>query len=221
MYRVFKNLISEADCQTLRAIAATGEFVGGDATVKGDLRSVKQNQEFAGNRQEVDRIFRNAVAGCQELQDFVMAKRAKPPILSRYAKGMTYGRHLDTPLLFAGNMTVRSDMSMTVFINPPESYDGGELTMETDFGVHQVKLPAGDAVVYDTQTYHWVAEVTRGERLGLITWFQSLVVDPAKRRTLFELRQAFNDIAPKQPEAESTRQLQKVLNNLTRLWAEP
>ncbi len=221
MYRVFRNLISEADCRILREVAAAGEFVGGDATVKGDLRSVKQNQEFAGNRQEVDRIFRNAVAGCQELQDFVMAKRAKPPILSRYSKGMTYGRHLDTPLLFAGNMTVRSDMSMTVFINPPETYDGGELTMETEYGIHQVKLPAGDAVVYDTQSYHWVAEVTRGERLGLVTWFQSLVVDPVQRRTLFDLRQAFNDIAPKQPNAESTRQLQKVLNNLTRLWAEP
>ena len=204
MFRVFKNLISEADCQTLRKLAATGEFQGGEKTVGGDLRSVKQNQEFAGNRQELDRIFRNAVGGCQELQDFVMAKAAKPPILSRYVPGMHYGRHLDTPLLFTGNMTVRSDISMTVFINPPETYDGGELTMETDFVLHKVKLPAGDAVVYDTQSYHWVSEVTRGERLGLVTWFQSLVADPAQRRTLFELRQ-----------------LQKVLNNLTRLWAEP
>jgi PKHD-type hydroxylase len=221
MFRIFRNLISEADCAVLRKIAASGEFVTGDKTVGGDLRSVKQNQEFAGNRQEVDRIFRTAVGGCQELQDFVMAKAAKPPILSRYVKGMTYGRHLDTPLLLAGNMTVRSDMSMTVFINPPESYDGGELSLETDYGLHQVKLPAGDAVVYDTENYHWVAEVTRGERLGLVTWFQSLVTDPVQRRTLFDLRQAFNEIAPTQPDADSTRLLQKVLNNLTRLWAEP
>jgi PKHD-type hydroxylase len=221
MFRVFKNLISEADCEALRKVAASGQFVTGDKTVGGDLRSVKQNQEFAGNRQEVDRIFRKAIAGSQELQDFVMAKAAKPPILSRYVKGMNYGRHLDTALLFAGNMTVRSDMSMTVFLNPPESYDGGELSLETDYGLHQVKLPAGDAVVYDTENYHWVAEVTRGERLGLVTWFQSLVTDPVQRRTLFDLRQVFNDIAPKQPDAESTRQLQKVLNNLTRLWAEP
>ena len=220
MFRVFEKLISQADCEMLRKIAATGEFQGGDTTVRGDLRSTKRNQEFSGQRQEIDQIFRNAIGNCRELQDFVMVKRAKPPILSSYVKGMTYGRHLDAPLLLAGNVSVRSDMSMTVFINPPESYDGGELTLETDFGLHRVKLPAGDAVVYDTQNYHWVSEVTRGERLGLVTWFQSLVVDPAKRRTLFDLRQAFNDIAPKQPEAESTRQLQKVINNLTRLWSE-
>jgi PKHD-type hydroxylase len=221
MFKVFEKFVSEADCEVLRKVAATGEFQGGESTVRGDLRSVKQNQEYSGNRQEVDRIFRNAIASCKDFQDFVMPRAAKPPILSRYSKGMTYGRHLDAPLMFANNMTVRSDMSMTVFINKPEAYDGGELTLETDYGIHQVKLPAGDAVVYDTQTYHWVAEVTRGERLGLVTWFQSLVNDPAQRRTLYELRQAFNDIAPNQPEAESTRKLQKVLNNLTRLWSQP
>ena len=221
MFRIFKNLISEEDCASLRKVAASGKFLGGDKTVKGDLQSVKRNQEYSGERQEVDRVFRKAVGNCRELQDFVMVKSAKPPILSRYVKGMNYGRHLDAPLLFAGNMTVRSDMSMTVFINPPESYDGGELTMETDYGLQRVKLPAGDAVVYDTQNYHWVSEVTRGERLGLVTWFQSLVADPQNRQLIFELRQAFNAIAAKQPEAESTRQLQKVLNNLTRLWSEP
>jgi PKHD-type hydroxylase len=110
---------------------------------------------------------------------------------------------------------------MTVFINPPEEYEGGELILETDFGNQEIKLPEGGAVVYDTQTYHWVAEVTRGERLGLVTWFHSLVSDPAKRRTLYDLRQAFNEIAPSQPKKKSTRRLQKVVNNLTRLWSEP
>ena len=215
---MFHNFLSQAACTRLREIAASGQFASGAQTVSGDLRSVKQNQEFSGQRQEVDRIFQEAVSNCREMQDFIMPQKVKPPILSRYTPGMTDGGHLDTPLLFASNTTVRSDLSMTAFINEPDSYDGGELTMETDFGLHQTKLAAGDAVVYDTQNYHWVTEVTRGERLALVTWFQSLVADPAERAILFELRSAFHDIAPKQPDAQSTRQLQQVLNLLTRRW---
>jgi PKHD-type hydroxylase len=221
MFKVFEKFLTRSECELLRKLAETGDFAGGQKTVQGDLRSVKQNQEYTGSRQEIDLIFGRALSRAQKLQDFVMPKAAKPPIFSRYKSGMTYGRHLDSPLMFVNNMTLRSDMSMTVFINPPEEYEGGELTLETDFGCQEIKLPAGDAVVYDTQTYHWVAEVTRGERLGLVTWFHSLVGDPAKRRTIYDLRQAFNEIAPNQPEEKATRRLQKVVNNLTRLWSDP
>jgi PKHD-type hydroxylase len=220
MYRTFANFLSVGDCKRLREIAAAGEFTTGDRTVKGDLRSVKQNQELASNNREVDDILHKAIAGCSEMRDFIIPRTMKPPILSRYVDGMNYGRHLDTPLLFAGQ-TIRSDMSMTVFLNPADTYDGGELVMETDYGEHQVKLPAGHAVVYDTQQYHWVAPVTRGERLALVTWFQSLVAEPSNRAILFELRLAFKEIAPRDPDAESTRRLQKVLNNLTRRWVQP
>jgi len=114
----------------------------------------------------------------------------------------------------------RSDVSMTLFLNPPDSYDGGELVVRTPFGDRQVKLAAGDAVVYPSSSVHRVAPVTRGERLVVLTWIQSYVRDAARRELLFELNRAREHLLATDPDEEPAKQVDRSYANLLRMWAE-
>jgi PKHD-type hydroxylase len=133
---------------------------------------------------------------------------------------MTYGDHVDDPIMGSASPRFRSDVSMTVFLTPPEAYDGGELTIRTAFGEHQVKLPAGDAVVYPSSSLHRVAEVTRGERVVALTWIQSYVRDPSRRELLYELNRAREILLRQAPEAEHTGLVDRSYANLLRMWGE-
>ena len=117
-------------------------------------------------------------------------------------------------------MRRRTDVSMTVFLNPPDAYDGGELVVRTTFGEKRVKLAAGDAIVYPSASVHHVAGVTRGERLVALTWIQSFVRDAARRELLFELDQAREHYLRTDPDAEATRYVDRSYANLLRMWAE-
>ena len=114
----------------------------------------------------------------------------------------------------------RSDVSCTVYLNGPDGYDGGELVINTTFGTREVKLPAGDAVLYPSSSLHHVAPVTRGERLVAVTWIQSMVRDAARRELLHELNQAREKLLVERPQAEETAQVDHAYVNLVRMWAE-
>jgi PKHD-type hydroxylase len=140
-------------------------------------------------------------------------------IFARYQPGMRYGDHVDDPIMGQGPR-FRSDVSMTVFLNGPESYDGGELVIRTPFGDQQVKLAAGHAVVYPSASVHRVAEVTRGERLVALTWIQSFVRDAAQRELLYELDQSRQQLLRSDPESEITKNIDRSYVNLLRMWAD-
>jgi PKHD-type hydroxylase len=142
------------------------------------------------------------------------------PFYARYTPGMTYGDHVDDPIMGTGNALYRTDIAITIFLNEPEDYDGGELTIRTPFGDQTVKLPAGDAVLYPASSLHQVAPVTRGERLVAVTWVQSLVRDPARRELLYGLNQAREKLLRTSPDAPETAQVNTAYVNLLRMWSD-
>jgi PKHD-type hydroxylase len=133
---------------------------------------------------------------------------------------MTYGNHVDDPIMGAPGQQYRSDVSTTVFLNAPEEYEGGELVINTSYGEQKVKLAAGSAVVYPSSSLHHVAEVTKGTRLVAVTWTQSLIRDPAKRELLYQLNQARESLLKSRPDDKETKNVDVAYVNLFRMWAE-
>jgi PKHD-type hydroxylase len=132
---------------------------------------------------------------------------------------MYYGAHADAAFLNLGNMIIRSDLSCTIFLNDPGSYDGGSLHIRLQDGDLRFKLQPGEAIVYPSDTFHEVEEVTSGERLVAITFIQSQVKDPFRRNLLFDLNEvaALEGLNMKQ---ENFSRLQLVQANLLRYWAD-
>ena len=133
---------------------------------------------------------------------------------------MAYGDHLDDPTMGAGGVMYRSDIAITVFLNAPAEYDGGELIIRTPGGDQAVKSAAGDAVLYPASSIHQVSPVTRGERLVAVTWVQSLVRDPARRELLFGLNAAREKLPQSAPGAPETEQVNAAYLNLIRMWSD-
>ena len=146
-----------------------------------------------------------------------------PPLFNSYAGGQAFGVHVDNAVrIQAGTgFRVRSDLSMTVFLEEPDAYDGGELTIETNFGVQSVKLPAGHAVLYPSSSLHRVEPVTRGRRVASFFWLQSMIRDDAARQILFDLDRSVQELGgPLGQEHGEVIRLTGVYHNLLRRWAE-
>jgi PKHD-type hydroxylase len=146
-----------------------------------------------------------------------------PPLFNRYGAGDAFGTHVDTAIRIrrGSDFRIRSDLSATLFLADPDSYDGGELVVQTQFGEQRVKLPAGQMVLYPASSLHHVAPVTRGVRVASFFWMQSMVRDTDARSMLFELDTAIQSVATRlgQGDAEIVR-LTGVYHNLLRRWAE-
>jgi len=198
-------------------------FVDGKLSAGQVAKRVKHNQEVDRRARELEQL-NNLVMG-KLVQHPVYRSGALPlrvaaPYYARYTPGMRYGDHVDDPVMGADGTLYRSDVSITVFISDPAEYDGGELVINTPFGEQQVKLPAGDAVMYPSSSLHRVAEVTRGERLVAVTWLQSLVRDPARRELLHELNSVRERMLANTPESEDAKLINKTYVNLVRMWGD-
>ena len=140
-----------------------------------------------------------------------------------YRNGGHYGTHSDAALmrLPEAGMTIRSDLSATLFLTEPEDYDGGELLAETPFGAQAVKLAAGDMVLYPSSSLHQVTPVTRGQRICAITWIQSAVADEQARALLYDLDCSIRALTPSRPQDDpDINRLIHVYHNLLRRWAQ-
>lgn len=216
------HLLTTDDVTTLRRVAAEGEFVDGAHTSPGlAAANVKRNEQLSPRsplHREVVQLVLRAFDRSETLRTAALPKIILPPILSRYRVGMGYGTHIDNPIRRVP-VPMRLDLSITVFLNEPDTYDGGELVIETPYGEKAIKLPAGDAVLYPTTMLHRVADISRGERLAVVTWIQSMVQDQSKRSLLYELAQLVQwagQVAPGSPQAN---QLGNVRANIVRMWA--
>jgi PKHD-type hydroxylase len=197
-------------------------FVDGRLTAGEAARSVKHNEELDRGSEIRDVLARALVGSLYRSERFraaVLPHRISTPLVARYQPGMAYGDHVDDPVMGEGDR-YRSDVSVTIFLTPPESYDGGELVIRTAFGEQRVKLGAGDAVIYPSSSLHRVAEVTRGERLVGLCWVQSLVRDPAQRELLFELGQARERLLANARGSEESDWVDRSYVNLLRMWSE-
>jgi PKHD-type hydroxylase len=208
----------------VRALLAEAPFVDGRLSAGGIARRVKRNLEVDRSAAELlerlNQLVMGALVRHPDYRAGALPLRVAAPYYARYTPGMTYGAHVDDPVMGGSDGLYRSDIAITIFLNAPEEYEGGELVVRTSFGEQRVKLPAGDGVLYPASSLHYVAEVTRGERLVAVTWVQSLVRDPAQRELLYELNRVRERLLAEQPEAENTARLNAVYVNLIRMWSE-
>ncbi len=217
------DLLQQAQLDKIDQTLAQAEFVDGKLTAGKAAQRVKNNQELKGEPRQMElliRILTSAMANNGTFRSALLPYRMADPIFARYQPGMTYGDHVDDPLMGLSGQRFRSDVSMTIFLREPETYEGGELVVRTTFGEKRVKLPAGSAVIYPSSSLHHVAEVTKGERLVALAWIQSYVRDPAQRELLYELDQAREHLLATAPDTESAGLVDKSYANLLRMWGD-
>ncbi len=215
------NLLNEAQIVKLKEILSSATFIDGKLNVGKVAKRVKENEEIQQEpeiMQRLQRIIMSSIAHNSEFRNAALPNRMADFIFARYQPGMHYGDHVDDPIMGGGKL--RTDISMTIFLNEPKEYEGGELTVTTPFGDQKVKLNAGDAVIYPSSSTHRVAEVTQGERLVALTWIQSFVKDSAKRDLLYELNLVRENLLENSPETDQSKIIDRSYVNLLRMWAD-
>lgn len=206
-----------------RSWLAGARFIDGRLTAGAAARRVKHNEELDPGAPDLERLNRVVMENLTRHPVYragALPLHAASPSYARYQPGMAYGDHLDDPIMGADGLMYRSDVAVTVFLNAPEDYDGGELVIRTSYGDQVVKLAAGDGVLYPAGSIHHVNPVTRGERIVALTWVQSLVRDPARRELLYGLNTAREKLLRSAPEAAETAQVNAAYLNLVRMWSE-
>lgn len=212
----------------MRAALRDASWTDGRETVGPQGASVKRNQQLPDSsplRHELGKVVTAALANSPLYFAAALPLRTLPPRFNRYQGGGTYGLHVDgavmTPAAPPGQAatTLRTDISCTLFLSDPEEYDGGELVVHDTYGAHEVKLPAGDLIVYPSSSLHTVEPVTRGARIGAFFWVQSMIRDDAQRRMLFEMDMAIQTLTRSGADASALLQLTGVYHNLLRRWA--
>jgi PKHD-type hydroxylase len=157
----------------VRELLARAEFQDGRLSAGAAAGRVKRNQELDPRARQVEELNGLVMGGLVRHPLYLagaLPHRVAVPFYARYRPGERYGDHVDDPVMGPPGARYRSDVSITVFLNEPQEYEGGELTIRTVFGERQVKLPAGDAVLYPSSSLHRVAQVSSGERLVAVTW---------------------------------------------------
>lgn len=215
------NVLDPATLADVLSLTQALEWGPGAATAGWHAREVKNNtQALAGP--VLDRA-RATITAALEKNEIVRAmalpRRFFPPLISKSGVGEGYGTHVDDAVI-GGSLGLRTDLSVTVFLSGPETYDGGELVVESPAGEDAAKLAAGDAVLYPSTTLHRVEPVTRGERLVAVTWIESRVRDTGSREILFDLDRARRAIFANEGKSAAFDLVTKSYSNLLRRWAE-
>ena len=195
--------------------------VDGRRTAGWAAREAKRNLQLDGGDAGVAALqaeLHRHLATHPLLRLYARPLRITPPLFNLYGPGMRYGRHVDDALM--GEPPIRTDLAFTVFLSPPESYDGGELVLEGVAGETPIKLGAGAVVVYAAGALHRVEEVTRGERFAAVGWIQSGVRDAAQREILFDLDRARRELHQREGDSEAFATLSRCSGALLRMWAE-
>lgn len=226
MLLTIESVLDAQELAAMRSELERATWVDGRATAGSLGVAVKSNQQLdaadplaagLGNR-VLARLGRNPL-----FVSAALPQRIFPPHFNRYAGGGHYGVHVDGSVMYhaALDRPLRSDVSATVFLAEPEDYDGGELCVETPFGVQEVKLAAGDMVLYPSSSLHEVKPVTRGARIAAFFWVQSLVRDAERRGLLFDLDQSVQRLTASLGGTDpEVLRLGGVYHNLMRQWAE-
>jgi len=208
-----------------RLDAAGDAWIDGRATAGHQGAPVKFNQQI-DERSQVARECQDIIASALERNPiFISAALPNilyPPMFNRYSEGMTFGLHVDGGVRIHPHIgrKVRTDLSATLFLSDPDSYDGGELQMEDTHGMQSVKLPAGDLVVYPASSVHRVTPITRGTRVGCFFWVQSLVRDAGDRALLFDMDNAIQRLNQSGADESARRTLIGNYHNLLRKWSD-
>ena len=219
MFLKIKNLLSAAEVGRLSELAAELRFVDGRVSnpanvTKENLQADPRDAKYAESVQ----VLQAALARSREFVDFAMPKRIAPPLLCRYEPGMKYGAHADAAIIQVSAVRLRSDLSCTIFVGDPASYEGGELAIVAGNQTVAFKGLPGEAIVYPSTLLHEVVPVRSGQRLVAITFIESFIADQHQRMQVHEL----NEIAALEGNTmrwENRVRLDVVRQNLMRMWS--
>ena len=218
-----KTVLAPDEVAQLREIAKRTQWADGRKTAGIVAAPHKRNTEAAWDSPEGKAASDITFKALRRHPDFFNAAlpaSLSPPMMNRYGVGMEYGDHCDAAIL-GGSAPMRADLSGTVFVSDPSDYDGGELVTDLIPGGHPTKLAAGDLILYPSTTVHHVTPVTRGERIAMIFWVQSMVRDPEQRAMLYSLGHTLNALDGPLAKTPELTQLYACYYNLVRMWAEP
>ncbi len=226
MLTIISDLLDGRQLSDVRALIDAAQWVDGNVTSGHQSALAKNNLQLPEDSPEARQAGQIILEALGRNPLFIAAAlplKIFPPLFNSYAGGQGFGVHVDSAVRIqaVSGFRVRSDLSMTVFLEDPDSYVGGEIIVETQFGAQQVKLPAGHAVLYPSSSLHRVNPVTSGRRVASFFWLQSMVRDDSARQTLFDLDSSIQSLATivGQDNAEIIR-LTGVYHNLLRRWAD-
>lgn len=218
------DVLKPEEVAHIRRVLESTEWVDGRVTAGEQAVKVKKNLQVpieSPIAQELGQIVLRALANTPKFMTAALPLRVLPPMFNRYDEGMTFGAHVDGSIRAPGGQRMRTDVSSTLFLTPPEDYDGGELVVHDTYGTHSVKLPAGHLVVYPATSMHSVTPVTRGSRWASFFWTQSMVRDDWRRHMLYDLDLSIMSIRSRLPDDDpAVVGLTAHYHNLIRAWAE-
>ncbi len=220
------EILSKGEVADFRRLMDAVDWEDGRSTAGAQSAMVKKNEQLPPDCELARRLGERIVSALTRNPTFVSAAiplQIFPPLFNRYGVGQKFGIHVDNAVRGDAltGLRIRTDLSATLFLAEPEDYDGGELVVEDYYGSHEVKLPAGDLVLYPSKSLHMVTEVTRGARVASFMWMQSMIRDDHARSMIFDLDNSIQALCERlgRDDPEAVR-LTGVYHNLIRYWAE-
>src|SRR5580693_4989273 len=215
------EVLTAAQVLRARQILDQAEWVDGRVTAGHQSSRTKDNMQLPEGSPAAGELGAMILSALEQNALFVSAAlpaKVFPPLFNRYQGGQAFGTHVDNAIrqVTGTPHRIRTDLSATLFLAPPEEYDGGELVVEDTFGTQSVKLPAGHLVLYPATSLHHVTPVTRGARIASFFWIQSMIRDDGERTLLYDLDTAIQRLAKESPGSSSGVQLTGVYHNLLR-----
>jgi PKHD-type hydroxylase len=225
MLLTISQLLSAEQVAAARDTLDKADWVDGRVTAGPQSARAKSNQQLPEGSPAAETIGDMILTALQRNPLFVSAAlplRVFPPLFNRYQGGHAFGNHIDNAIrqISGSGHRIRTDLSATVFLAAPDEYEGGELVVEDRYGVHKVKLPSGDMVLYPASSLHSVTPVTSGARIASFFWVQSMIRDDGQRTLLFDLDVSIQQLSRDVSGHPSVLQLTGVYHNLLRQWAE-
>lgn len=220
-------VLDAGELAEMRAALEVANWQDGRATAGHQSAQAKRNRQLAEDdplARDLSSTVLGALGRSPTFFAGALPRRIFPPLFNAYSEGESFGLHVDNAIRYdrstGSAQALRTDLSATLFLGDPDSYDGGELVIEDSFGKHSVKLPAGDLVLYPGGSLHEVMPVTRGTRVASFFWVQSLVRAETQRRILFDLDVAIQQLTAREPAAPERVSLTGVYHNLLRAWSD-
>ncbi len=216
-----KNVLGPKEVKQVRDLLTNAEFQDGKLSAGFVAQQIKNNQELTDKNliNKLNNIVMGNLVRHPEYNNAALPNKIASPFYAHYKTGMSYGEHIDDPIM-GQEKRYRSDIAITIFLNSPEEYEGGELSLKTGYGEQKIKFPAGDAVLYPATTHHQVLPITKGERFVAVTWVQSLIRNHEQRDLLYKLNKTREKMLRKDPQSDDTKRIDNVYVNLIRMWSE-
>lgn len=215
-----KHVLGNKELAKAQNLLNNAEYQDGKLSAGFVAKKVKNNEELSNENiiNELNNIVMGNLVRHPEYQLAALPQRAAVPIYARYKQDMFYGEHIDDPIM-GQNERYRSDIAITIFLNSPDDYQGGELSIHSPYGIQNIKFPAGDAVLYPAKTRHQVMPITSGERFVAATWIQSLIRSDEQRELLYQLGKTREKLLRKDTNSTDAKRIDNVYVNLVRMWS--